>query len=166
MKLLDRANTQTVAESTAFLPNRNLDWLQTKGSWIIHIYVVVFGKLLFSVLPGISSEASWTLANLFYNMASFIVFHWLVGTPFGDCPQTGQEYDSLTLWEQIDAGEQFTPTKKFLTAVPIMLFLLSMHYSHFDAITFSVNFLSLFVNLIGKLPIMDRVRLFGINKTK
>ena len=70
MKVLDRANTQTTTENTAFLPNRNLDWLQTKGSWIIHVYVVVFGKLLFSVLPGITSEASWTLANLFYNMVN------------------------------------------------------------------------------------------------
>lgn len=47
------------------------------------------------------------------------MFHWLIGTPFafnsGAC-------DSLTLWEQIDYESQFTPAKKFFTAVPIALY--------------------------------------------
>jgi hypothetical protein len=30
----------------------------------------------------------------------------------------------LTLWEQIDRGEQFTPTRKYLTAMPILLYVL------------------------------------------
>jgi hypothetical protein len=46
------------------------------------------------------------------------MFHWLTGTPF-DADQG--EFDGLTLWEQIDNGAQFTPAKKFLTALPIVL---------------------------------------------
>jgi len=46
------------------------------------------------------------------------MLHWIVGTPF-DWEQN--EYGGLTLWEQIDNGAQFTPTKKYLTAVPIAL---------------------------------------------
>ena len=34
---------------------------------------------------------------------------------------TGGAYDDLTLWEQIDAGAQYTPSKKWLTSVPIFL---------------------------------------------
>ncbi|KAH6582364.1 hypothetical protein BASA60_001969 [Batrachochytrium salamandrivorans] len=55
------------------------------------------------------------------------------------------EYDGLTLWEQIDGGAQFTPTKKYLTAVPIILFLLSTHYTHYDFPTFMVNLTSLVI---------------------
>jgi hypothetical protein len=34
---------------------------------------------------------------------------------------SGGAYDDLTLWEQIDAGAQYTPAKKWLTSVPILL---------------------------------------------
>lgn len=168
MKVVDVAegSDETSAVQNVNLPNRNVEWLQAKGSWIIHIGVIVFGKVLFSIIPGITPETSWTLTNLFYNMASFIIFHWLIGTPFADCSQTGHEVYSLTLWEQIDLGEQFTPTRKFLTAIPVVLFLLSTHYSNFDAVSFSVNFFSVLINLLAKMPVMDRVRLFGINKGK
>ena len=46
------------------------------------------------------------------------MFHWVVGIPY-DVNQG--EYEGLTLWEQIDNEAQFTPTKKYLTAVPIIL---------------------------------------------
>ncbi|KAJ3300462.1 hypothetical protein HK104_000047 [Borealophlyctis nickersoniae] len=89
------------------------------------------------------------------------MFHWVIGTPF-DINQN--EYGGLTLWEQIDEGEQFTATKKYLTAIPIILFLLSTHYTHYDLPTFMINLASLIVVLIAKLPVMHKVRLFGINK--
>jgi hypothetical protein len=50
---------------------------------------------------------------------SFIMFHAIIGTPF-DFAQN--EYGNLTLWEQLDNETQFTPTKKYLTAVPIILY--------------------------------------------
>ncbi len=43
-------------------------------------------------------------------------------------------------------------------------FLISTHYSRYDFATFCVNFVVLLVQLIGKLPAMHRVRIFGINK--
>ena len=88
------------------------------------------------------------------------MFHWLVGTPFD---QDDGEFDGLTLWEQMDNGQQFTPSKKFLTVLPIVMFLASTHYTHYDATLFFINLLPLVVVLIGKLPQMHRVRLFGIN---
>jgi len=85
----------------------------------------------------------------------------LTGTPF----ETAQgEFDGLTLWEQMDNGQQFTPTKKYLTAVPIVFFLLSVHFTHYDATLFFINVLPLVIVLIAKLPAMHRVRFFGINK--
>jgi hypothetical protein len=47
------------------------------------------------------------------------MFHWLQGTPTLDDNQGA--YDGLTVWEQIDDGVQFTATRKFLMAVPIIL---------------------------------------------
>jgi hypothetical protein len=44
-----------------------------------------------------------------------------MGTPF-DTNQN--EYAHLTLWEQIDDGRQFTSTRKFLLAFPIILYVL------------------------------------------
>lgn len=50
---------------------------------------------------------------------TFFFFHWLMGTPF-DANQG--EYRALTLWEQLDEGQQFTATRKFLAAFPILLY--------------------------------------------
>ncbi|TPX65425.1 hypothetical protein SpCBS45565_g05207 [Spizellomyces sp. 'palustris'] len=122
---------------------------------------MVLLRLGMAIVPGISSEASWTLTNLVYNASTFVMFHWVTGIPF-DLNQN--EYEGLTLWEQIDNGEQFTPTKKYLTALPILLFLLSTHYTHYDFPTFMINLASLLVVLVAKLPSMHKVRIFGINK--
>ncbi|KAI8921475.1 ORMDL family [Entophlyctis helioformis] len=135
-------------------------WIAT-GAWIANICVIVLLRFGLAVLPGISTEASWTLTNLGYNAATFLMFHWMSGTPFN---HNQNELDGMTLWEQIDGGAQFTPTKKYLTAVPIFMFLLSTHYTHYDATTFTINLISLIIVLIAKLPVMHRVRLFGFNK--
>lgn len=43
-------------------------------------------------------------------------------------------------------------------------FLLSTHYTHYDVFLFGINFTALMVVLVAKLPVMHRVRIFGINK--
>jgi hypothetical protein len=47
------------------------------------------------------------------------MFHWLQGVPVINSNQGA--YDGLTVWEQIDDGVQFTATRKFLVALPIVL---------------------------------------------
>jgi hypothetical protein len=49
---------------------------------------------------------------------TFYLLHWRKGSPFGEDQGI---YDRLTMWEQIDDGVQFTRTKKFFTAVPVVL---------------------------------------------
>lgn len=86
---------------------------------------------------------------------------------------TGGAYDELTLWEQIDMGAQYTPAKKWLTSVPIGLyvwrrrrcaqvgcaltgrFLISTHYTNYDYTLFAINFAALIVVLFPKLPIVS-----------
>jgi hypothetical protein len=88
------------------------------------------------------------------------MFHWLQGTP-NDTSQG--VYDGLTVWEQLDDGVQFTATRKFLVALPILLFLCSCYYTH-NYFLFAIDLSTLLIVLIAKLPSMHRVRVFGINK--
>ena len=54
------------------------------------------------------------------------MFHWITGTPFeGQGFSQQGDYDGLTLWEQMDNGMQYSPAKKYLTAVPILLYVSS-----------------------------------------
>ena len=77
------------------------------------------------------------------------MFHWVRGIPF---EFNAGAYDNLNMWEQIDNGDQYTPTKKFLLCVPIVLFLLSTHYTHYDLTYFTINFLATLGVVIPKLP--------------
>lgn len=53
---------------------------------------------------------------------TFYYLHWLKGAPlFKGTQYYNDKYDRLTFWEQLDAGQQFTLNKKFLTIVPIVL---------------------------------------------
>ena len=87
-------------------------------------------------IPGDSQEASWTLTNISYMFSSFLMFHWVRGIPFDF---NAGAYDNLNMWEQIDNGDQYTPTMKFLLCVPICLFLLSTHYTHYDLMYFTCS---------------------------
>lgn len=106
-------------------------------------------KIFYDVIPGVSQETSWTLTNITYMFGSYIMFHYVRGVPF---EFNGGAFDNLNMWEQIDNGAQYTPTKKFLTSVPIVLFLLSTHYTHYDLIYFVINFLAVLGVIIPKLP--------------
>jgi hypothetical protein len=85
---------------------------------------------------------------------SYIMFHYVRGVPF---EFNSGAFDNLNMWEQIDNGAQYTPTKKFLLSVPIMLFLLSTHYTHYDLAYFIINFLAVLAVIIPKLPFV-RIR--------
>lgn len=48
--------------------NPNSNWLHTRGSWIVLLVVLFFIRLGLAIIPGISTELSWTLTNLIFNM--------------------------------------------------------------------------------------------------
>lgn len=119
------------------------------GAWAIHVICIIGLKLLFDVIPGVSQETSWTLVNIVYMFSSYLMFHYVRGVPF---EFNAGAYDNLNMWEQIDNGDQYTPAKKFLLSVPIVLFLLSTHYTHYDLMYFTINFLAVLAVVIPKLP--------------
>ncbi|KAF9361850.1 hypothetical protein BGX26_011074 [Mortierella sp. AD094] len=142
--------------------NLNSSWVNDKGAWMTNVVIILFIKLFFGIIPGMSQELSWTLTTLTYNVGSYIMFHAVTGVPFDLFSQGA--YDGITLWEQIDGGVQFTATRKYLTTVPIVLFLLNTHYTHYAPVAFSVTLVATIINLIAKLPSMHQVRLFDINQ--
>lgn len=91
------------------------------------------------------------------------MFHHVRGVPFDF---NSGAFDNLNMWEQIDNGAQYTPTKKFLLSVPIVLFLLSTHYTHYDLAYFVINFLAVLGVVIPKLPFVGgRVSIFHFHLT-
>jgi hypothetical protein len=111
--------------------------------------LIIFLKIFFDIIPGITQEISWTLTNISYMFGSYLMFHWVRGVPF---EFNAGAFDNLNMWEQIDDGAQYTPSKKFLLSVPIVLFLLSTHYTHYDLTYFIINILALTAVVIPKLP--------------
>ena len=135
--------------------NVNAEWVNHKGAWLIHIVIIMALFLLFEGIPFVSAEISWTLTNITYVLGSYVMFHYVTGVPFDF---NAGAYDSLTMWEQIDNGDQYTPTKKFLLGVPIGLFLLSTHFAHYDLTLFIVNLFFCVLSVLPKLPASHRLR--------
>jgi len=81
--------------------------------------------------------------------ASYLMFHYVRGVPFDF---NAGAFDNLNMWEQIDNGDQYTPAKKFLLIVPIALFLVSTHYTHYDLTYFMINILATIAVVVPKLP--------------
>ncbi|MDI1485541.1 MAG: sphingolipid homeostasis protein orm1 [Ramalina farinacea] len=139
----------------AVSPNLNAGWVNAKGAWTIHIVLIAALKILFDIMPGVSQETAWFLTNIGYACGSYLMFHWVRGVPFDF---NGGAYDNLNMWEQIDNGDQYTPAKKFLLSVPIVLFLLSTHYTNYDLTYFTINFFVVLGVVIPKLPFSHRMR--------
>ncbi|KAF2169367.1 hypothetical protein M409DRAFT_20590 [Zasmidium cellare ATCC 36951] len=144
----------------AVLPNLNAQWVNAKGAWLIHIIIILLLKIVYDIVPSVTQETSWTLVNITYMFGSYLMFHWVRGIPF---EFNAGAYDNLNMWEQIDNEDQYTPAKKFLLAVPICLFLVSTHYTHYDLAYFMINFLATLAVVVPKLPALHRMRLAFLN---
>ncbi|GAA5832196.1 hypothetical protein JCM11251_004276 [Rhodosporidiobolus azoricus] len=145
----------------AALTNVNAEWVNYKGAWLIHVVLILLAIVLLETIPGMSQDLTWTIVNLGYLFATYIIFHYVTGVPF-DMTNNSGVYDNLTLWEQIDSGAQYTPAKKWLTTLPIVLFLVSTHYTRYDShpALFTLNLVALlFVGLAPKLPVFHRLRI-------
>ncbi|BGP36755.1 sphingolipid homeostasis protein orm1 [Rhodotorula kratochvilovae] len=152
----------------AALNNVNAEWVNYKGNvldlaraWLIHVVLIGIAILLLETIPGMSQDLTWTIVNLGYLFVTYIVFHYVTGVPF-DMTNNSGAFDNLTLWEQIDSGAQYTPAKKWLTSLPIFLFLLSTHYTRYDShpALFTLNLVALlFLGLAPKLPAFHRLRI-------
>ncbi|XP_057293628.1 ORM1-like protein 1 [Hydractinia symbiolongicarpus] len=144
------------------IDNPNEIWLDSKGAWLTYSLLVTFLHLMLLSMPFFETATAWTLTNLIHDVGNYLLLHHVKGAPFETYDQ-GQSR-RLTHWEQIDAGEMLTGTRKFLTFAPIILFILASHYTGYTYSHFVINILALALALIPKFPQFYKVRVFGINK--
>jgi len=141
--------------------NPNSSWLNGKGFWLSYTLGVLLLHLVLLCIPVLTTAQAWTLTNVIHNTCMLVFLHILKGAPFE--PQDQGKARSLTHWEQIDYGERFTVTRKFLTVVPVVLFVLTSFYTKYDATHFVINLAALVVVLVPKLPHFHRLRLVNSN---
>ncbi|KAA0199632.1 hypothetical protein HAZT_HAZT001022 [Hyalella azteca] len=142
--------------------NPNSSWHSSRGAILSYLTGVAVLHVLLLSIPIFSVPIAWTLTNCIHNMASFLFLHLMKGTPW-HLQDQGQARQ-LTAWEQIDYGRQWTSTRRLLTAVPVIMFLLACFYTKYQFNHFVVNATTLLFVLVPKLPQFHLVRLFGINK--
>ncbi|PPD83580.1 hypothetical protein GOBAR_DD19477 [Gossypium barbadense] len=130
--------------------NKNTEWFTYPGVWTAYILIVFFSWLMVLSVFGTSPGIAWTIVHLTH----------FFGTPFADDQGI---YNGLTWWEQIDNGKQLTPNRKFLTVVPVVLYLIASHTTGYQNSLLFFNTLAVFVLVVAKFPNMHKVRIFGIN---
>ncbi|KAB2017040.1 hypothetical protein ES319_D08G132700v1 [Gossypium barbadense] len=140
--------------------NKNTEWFTYPGVWTAYILIVFFSWLMVLSVFGTSPGIAWTIVHLTHFFVTYHFFHWKKGTPFADDQGI---YNGLTWWEQIDNGKQLTPNRKFLTVVPVVLYLIASHTTGYQNSLLFFNTLAVFVLVVAKFPNMHKVRIFGIN---
>eukprot|EP00042_Codosiga_hollandica_P054386 m.735229 g.735229 ORF g.735229 m.735229 type:complete len:156 (+) comp58890_c0_seq1:1927-2394(+) len=141
----------------------NAAWVHARGMWLAYLTTVVLAHLLLLSIPVLSTEAVWTLTNVLHAVVTFVVFHWVKGSPtetFDDGATASQ-----THWEQIcDPEGAYSTTRRFLIAFPIVLFIVTTMYTHHEEHSFIINLLFMSLAVVPKMPLFEGVRLFNINK--
>ena len=163
--------------------NPNSNYMNGRGFWVFYLLVLTGVHIILLSVPleAFTVAWVWTVTNLGHNITQFWFLHWvsilMTWLMMSSIQEASFQMKShpwitfdqgsnrrLTHWEQIDHGVQYTPTRKFLTIIPIALFILASAYSKYDKLHFVLNFVSLAFVLLPKLPAFHKVRLFGINK--
>ncbi|KAL0920573.1 hypothetical protein M5K25_009717 [Dendrobium thyrsiflorum] len=140
--------------------NKNTEWLMYPGVWTTYILIVFFWWLVVLSVSGCSLGAAWTVVNLVHFAITFQFFHWTKGTPFAEDQGV---YNNLTWWEQIDNGKQLTRNRKFLTVVPLVLYLIASHTTDHQKPMLLLNTIAVIILVGAKCPNMHEVHLLGIN---
>mmetsp|Transcript_14967 Transcript_14967/g.47727 ORF Transcript_14967/g.47727 Transcript_14967/m.47727 type:complete len:178 (-) Transcript_14967:114-647(-) len=150
------AELSTEAEN----PNRNVNWLSSKGTWLFYVFAVLFTQFVVSFF--VPAGPAWSITHLLHGLTTFFAFHWNKGSPV---QEDQGEYNDKTLWEQLDGGVPWTAHKKFLISAVVVIFLVTSHWNNYDPTLLAVHGVVAGVLIIAKLPEMHKVRIFGINST-
>jgi len=140
-------------------PNKNTEWFGKKGFWMFYFSLMILLLMLFGwmgvALIG-SDIYSWLLLHITHSVITFVVLHWLKGSPFW-LPEDQGRFDDQTFWEQIDNGRQYTFNRKVMTVIPILLSLRAAYTCGWDTTLSIVNLAFLLLVLIPKSEWMHHV---------
>ncbi|KAJ4952903.1 hypothetical protein NE237_029735 [Protea cynaroides] len=133
--------------------NKNTEWFMYPGVWTTYILILFFSWIMVLSVFGCTPGMAWTIVNLGHFVVTYHFFHWKKGTPFAEDQGI---YNRLTWWEQIDNGKQLTRNRKFLTVVPLVLFLIASHTTDYQHPMLFLNTLAVFILVVAKFPNMHK----------
>lgn len=118
-----------------------------------------------SVVPSSALlDVSWTCTNVLHTFISIVYIHWMKGSCLYPADDNG-EMNGLTLWEQLDATPDTRWLREALMLVPCLLTWIACHATDYQWKWSLLNGLLWIASMLGKLPCMNGVRIFGINRT-
>ena len=108
-------------------------------------------------------SSSWTITNGLHCLLTLFCLHWFKGSALID--EQG-ELNGMTIWEQLEATcESTTYMRRTFIIMPIVLAYIACLVNKFQPTTCTINLIFLSIIMFAKLPQMNGVRLFGINRT-
>ncbi len=148
-------------DGEGFLRNRNVEWMDSRF-WVFYTVLYFAARFTLMMVPIVKQELAWTTVHIIAAVVTYFCFHWLKGSPYTADDEDG-EYNSLTFWEQIDHGVQYTPNRKFLTIFPVIIYILACYDVLWDPTWTYINTLFLLVCIVPKAGFSHRLRVAGIN---
>jgi hypothetical protein len=108
-------------------------------------------------------SSTWTITNGLHCLLTLLCLHWFKGSALID--EQG-ELNGMTIWEQLEATcESSTYMRRTFIIMPIGLAYIACLVNKFQPTTCTINLIFLSIIMFAKLPQMNGVRLFGINRT-
>ena len=142
------------------------NFVHRPGFWIMYAFLVLGAWVtLRTLFMQLDAATIWTITLQAHAVISFILLHWIRGTPESSLGQPGEDVAHLTFWEQIDGGKFFgTPTRRFFTLMPIAIFFLSLIWTQENLAMLACNSVSTLLLIVAKMEALFGARLFGLNK--
>ncbi|CAB9507967.1 ORM1-like protein 3 [Seminavis robusta] len=144
-------------------------WWENQQRHMFLAYVIVLffvGLSVEMIVSGLVEDisvrkASMTVTNLIHFSVTLIYLHWMKGGTHED----QGDLDHLTLWEQIEATPNTGGLRLALRIVPTVLCYMACLWAGFtDGPRLCIiNLIIWYLTLLGKMPWMNGVRIFGIN---
>eukprot|EP00162_Nutomonas_longa_P006100 comp16702_c0_seq1/m.27063 comp16702_c0_seq1/g.27063 ORF comp16702_c0_seq1/g.27063 comp16702_c0_seq1/m.27063 type:complete len:157 (+) comp16702_c0_seq1:138-608(+) len=145
--------------------NPNTAFLSTTNgvfSFFFFYVLIVLGFRIAMMLIGLENTVAWTTTFLAQTFVTFFLFHWIKGVPFEGYDQG--KYSQSTFWEQIHAEDEgWGLAKKLCMILPLFLYMVCIHYSVSQLSLATLNTAAIALNIVPKLPILHKKRLFGLN---
>ena len=140
------------------------------GTFYLLATLVVLVVLSLTIVDPGTGLTHWprvlSYLHIAHGVLTFYSLHWRKGS---SVEADQGMYDEMTFWEQLDGGHAWTNSKRFLTLVPVGLFLATLNAVRDEKDYWNYlypNVIVAVLSVVPKLPCMYKVRAFGINKTK
>lgn len=174
--------------------NRNTDWIAAGGPALLVTYISVILIFLLTFLAFVPEpKVAWAMANLVHGIVSMVYLHWIKGNPADYMDGTQGEMNAMTCWEQIvskppthlhlndTAAPAGSPVRSLrgsatraikqlrsrdvLCVVPTLLAHAACHVADYQYEYALINVGVWAIVMLPKMPFMNGVRIFGINRT-